>query len=120
MNSPVTTLSTWVLSLVETGSDGGIGASVGASWVVAAEAEAMASATVSAPLKEATNRYVGNSKSLLTHRMINRNGLGINLRKGCQSEKRMNKHAKKKKKEKEKKRYIIIYDNDKEHGCMHK
>ena len=64
-------------------------------------------------IKEALYRYASSTRSLFTHRMINRNGLGINLRKGCQSEKKDVKARKEK-------IYIITYDNDKEHGCMHK
>ena len=67
-------------------------------------------------IKEALYRYASSCRSLFTHRMINKNGLGINLRKGCQSEKKDEQSSKRKEKE----RYIIIYDNDKEHGCMHK
>ena len=52
-NSPVVTLSAWVLSSVEMGSDGGIEALVEAPYVAAVvEAEAIASATTSGPSKK--------------------------------------------------------------------
>ena len=48
----MTTPLAWVLSLVEIGSDGGIGASVRTPWAAAIVAKAMALATASAPSKK--------------------------------------------------------------------
>ena len=51
-DSPVITLSSWVLFSVEMGSDGGTRALTRAPCAAASEAEAMASATTFAPSKK--------------------------------------------------------------------
>ena len=51
-DSPMTTPSAWVISLAETGSNGGTRASAGIFWVAAVVAKAMASAMIFAPSKK--------------------------------------------------------------------
>ena len=52
VDSPMATPSAWVISLVETGLDGGTKASAGTPWAETAMAKAMASAMISAPSKK--------------------------------------------------------------------